>query len=111
MFDHARIKPLHVATNVEGLQKTLQAYSKATSSCAADVVRLAGGRPYYRGQSGNAVRGPKQNMKKGRTPVLMADEARILLDSIDTSTVMGLRDRALIALMATLSHVWERPLQ
>ena len=60
---------------------------------------------------GNAVRGPKQNMKKGRTPVLMADEARILLDSIDTSTVMGLRDRALIALMATLSHVWERPLQ
>ena len=29
-----------------------------------------------------------------------ADEARILLDSIDTSTVMGLRDRALIALMA-----------
>jgi site-specific recombinase XerD len=32
--------------------------------------------------------------------VLTADEARILLDSIDTSTVMGLRDRLLIALMA-----------
>lgn len=28
------------------------------------------------------------------------DEARLLLDSIDTSSVMGLRDRALIALMA-----------
>jgi integrase/recombinase XerD len=32
--------------------------------------------------------------------VLTADEARVLLGSIDTSTVMGLRDRALIALMA-----------
>ena len=32
--------------------------------------------------------------------MLAADESRILLDSIDTSTVMGLRDRALIALMA-----------
>jgi site-specific recombinase XerD len=39
-------------------------------------------------------------VKKGKTPVLAVDEARILLDSIDTSTVMGLRDRALIALMA-----------
>jgi integrase/recombinase XerD len=41
-----------------------------------------------------------------KTPVLAADEARILLNSIDTSTVMGLRDRALIALMAyTFVHV------
>ena len=47
-----------------------------------------------------AVRGPKHVVKKGKTPVLTADEARVLLDSIDTSTVMGLRDRALIALMA-----------
>ncbi len=48
----------------------------------------------------HAVRGPKHVVKKGKTPVLTADEARVLLDSIDTSTVMGLRDRALIALMA-----------
>jgi len=39
-------------------------------------------------------------VKKGKTPVLNADEARQLLDSIDTSSVMGQRDRALIALMA-----------
>ena len=48
----------------------------------------------------HSVRGPKHVVKKGKTPVLAADEARVLLDSIDTSTVMGLRDRALIALMA-----------
>jgi integrase len=37
--------------------------------------------------------------QKGKTPVLTADEARELLDAIDTSTIVGLRDRALIALM------------
>jgi integrase len=38
-------------------------------------------------------------IRKGKTPVLNATEARQLLDSIDTSTNIGLRDRALIALM------------
>lgn len=46
-----------------------------------------------------AVRGPKHLVKKGKTPVLGGDEARQLLDSIDTGTVVGLRDRALIALL------------
>jgi integrase/recombinase XerD len=48
----------------------------------------------------HAVRGPKHAVKKGKTPVLNADEARLLLDSIDTTSLIGLRDRALIALMA-----------
>jgi site-specific recombinase XerD len=46
-----------------------------------------------------AVRGPKYTTKRGKTPVLSADEARQLLDSIDVSKMVGLRDRALIALM------------
>jgi site-specific recombinase XerD len=46
-----------------------------------------------------SVRGPKHVVKKGKTPVLDADEARMLLESIDTSTVVGLRDRALIGVM------------
>jgi site-specific recombinase XerD len=46
-----------------------------------------------------SVRGPKHVVKRGKTPVLTAQQARQLLDSIDTSTVVGLRDRALIALM------------
>jgi site-specific recombinase XerD len=47
----------------------------------------------------SAVRGPKHLVRKGRTPVLTADETRLLLDSIDTGSMIGLRDRALIALM------------
>jgi integrase/recombinase XerD len=46
-----------------------------------------------------AVRGPKHVVKKGKTPVLDGDEAKKLLDSIDTSTIVGLRDRALIGLL------------
>ena len=45
------------------------------------------------------VRGPRHSVRRGKTPVLSADEARQLLDSIDTSTLVGLRDRALIATM------------
>lgn len=47
----------------------------------------------------SAVRGPKHVVKKGKTPVLTADQARKLLDSIDTSTIVGLRDRAIIGVM------------
>jgi integrase/recombinase XerD len=46
-----------------------------------------------------SVRGPKHVVKRGKTPVLTSDEARKLLDSIDTSTAIGLRDRALIGVM------------
>jgi site-specific recombinase XerD len=47
----------------------------------------------------SSVRGPKYSIERGRTPVLSAEEARQLLDSIETDTVIGLRDRALIAVM------------
>jgi integrase/recombinase XerD len=46
-----------------------------------------------------SVRGPRYSIRKGKTPVLSAQETRKLLDSIDTSHVVGLRDRALIGTM------------
>ncbi|BDC49804.1 integrase [Bryobacterales bacterium F-183] len=46
-----------------------------------------------------SVRGPKYSIKRGKTPVLSAEEARQLLDSIETDTIIGLRDRALIGVM------------
>ena len=47
----------------------------------------------------SSIRGPSHSARKGKTPVLDPAEARALLDSIDVSTPIGLRDRALIALM------------
>lgn len=46
-----------------------------------------------------SVRGPKYVTKRGKTPVLTADECRRLLQSIDIAPISGLRDRALIGVM------------
>jgi integrase/recombinase XerD len=46
-----------------------------------------------------SVRGPKHVVKVGKTPVLTAEQARQLLDSIDTTTIVGLRDRAILGVM------------
>ena len=46
-----------------------------------------------------AVRVPKHVVTKGATPVLSPAEARKLLESIDTGTLAGLRDRALLSVM------------
>ena len=46
-----------------------------------------------------AVRGPRHSVVKGKTPILNEEDAKRLLDSIDAETVIGARDRALIAAM------------
>jgi integrase/recombinase XerD len=45
------------------------------------------------------VRGPRYVVTEGKTPVLAADEARAILEVIDTGTLTGLRDSALIGVM------------
>ena len=47
----------------------------------------------------SSVRGPSHSVKRGKTPVLDPSEARALLDAIDVTKPVGLRDRALIGLM------------
>ena len=47
----------------------------------------------------SAVRGPSHSVTIGKTPILSAEEARALLQSIPDTTIAGLRDRALIGLM------------
>ena len=96
----ARVEPIHVAAFVE---TQLKAHSKPTVK-----LRLAALRMLFDwmvvGQviptnPAHAVRGPKHSQRRGKTPVLQADEARTLIDAIDVSSLPGLRDRALIGLM------------
>jgi len=96
----AEIRPLHVSAWVE-----MQTRSHAAPTAKQ---RLAAVRHLFdwlvTGQvvpvnPAAAVRGPSHSVKRGRTPVLAPDEARTLLDAIDISTPIGLRDRALIGLM------------
>ena len=50
----------------------------------------------------HSVRGP-HSVSKGSTPVLSSEEATALLTCMDVSTVVGLRDRAIIAVMTYTS--------
>src|SRR6516162_10694859 len=94
------IEPIHVAAYVETLQASA---AKPTVKQHLAAVRmlfdwLVVGQVLATNPA-HAVRGPKHVVKRGKTPVLTAEQARQLLDSIDVSTVVGLRDRALIAVM------------
>ena len=96
----AAVQPLHVAAWVEELTRD--------GSAPTAKLRLAAVRRLFDwlvvGQvvpvnPAASVRGPAHSVKRGKTPVLSPEEARQLLDAIDTSTPAGLRDRALISLM------------
>ncbi|RIK66090.1 MAG: integrase [Planctomycetota bacterium] len=94
------IEPVVVAAYIEELQKSLAAPSVKQNLAAIRMLFdwLVVGQvvPFNPAAS---VRGPKHVVKRGKTPVLTADQARKLLDSIDTETIVGLRDRALIGVM------------
>jgi site-specific recombinase XerD len=94
------IEPVHVAAYVETLQLSLAAPSVKLHLAAIRMLFdwLVVGQ-VIASNPASCVRGPKHSVRRGKTPVLTAEEARALLDSINTRTPMGLRDRALIALM------------
>ncbi len=48
----------------------------------------------------SSVKGFKEKVVEGKTPEITVEQARTLLASIDTGTVIGLRDRAIIATLA-----------
>ncbi|MCX2563678.1 tyrosine-type recombinase/integrase [Acetobacter thailandicus] len=94
------ITPLHVATWVELENRRVSAPSVKQALAALKHIFdwLVTGQIIPTNPAAS-VRGPAHSVRVGKTPVLEAHEARALLDSIDTSTSSGLRDRALIALM------------
>lgn len=94
------VSPITVATYIEQLG---QRQSRPTVKLHLSAIRrlfdyLVSGH-VLRVNPAASVRGPKHVLKKGRTPILTAGETRHLLDSIDCSTIVGLRDRALIGVM------------
>lgn len=92
--------PLHVAAWRESLM--------ARSATATVKLSLAALRGFYDWLTvqqhvainpASSVRSPRETIARGKTTFLDQAEARHLLASIDCSTVLGMRDRALIALM------------
>jgi site-specific recombinase XerD len=105
-FDLVRVKPAHVAAYIEILglpEPEGEGLSKPTVKQHLAALRmlfdwLVVGH-IIETNPAHAVRGPKYSQKKGRTPVLDRDEARALIGAIDTTSLTGLRDRALIGIM------------
>lgn len=96
----AAVRPLHVATWIEDRTRHLAAPTAKQQLAAVRHLFdwLVTGQIVPVNPAAS-VRGPSHVVKVGKTPVLDAGEARRLLDSIDTATPAGLRDRALIGLM------------
>jgi integrase len=100
------IEPLHVAAYIEQLTRSKAAPTVKQHLAAIgmlfDWLTSGGILPFNPAAS---VRGPRHSVKRGKTPVLTAGEARQLLDSIvandpaATPTLIDYRDRALIAVM------------
>jgi site-specific recombinase XerD len=98
IVDLERIKPVVVAAYIEqhaGASPTVKQHLAAIRMLfdflvTGQVIPM---------NPASSVRGPKYVVKRGKTPVLKADQARTLLDSIETDTIVGLRDRALVGLM------------
>jgi site-specific recombinase XerD len=108
------VQAVHVATFLKDLQRE---FSAPTVKQHLGALRMLFDwlviRHILDVNPAHAVRGPKYVVKKGKTPVLTAEEARELLDSIkivkktadgeDAETeepaLVGLRDRALIGVM------------
>jgi len=95
-----QIEPIVVAAYVEYLGSI---YSKPTVKQHLAAIRmcfdwLVTGQVIAMNPAAS-VRGPKYVVKRGKTPVLSAEDARRLIESIDTGKIVGLRDRALIGVM------------
>ena len=99
------IEPVHVAAYIEALG--------ANVSVATVKQHLAAIRALFDylvvGQvvafnPAAAVRGPRQTVTIGKTPVMDQEQARALVDSIELDLI-GLRDRALIGVML---YTWAR---
>jgi site-specific recombinase XerD len=100
LHELAAVQPIHVAAFVKELQNQFSPPTVKQHLAALRMLFdwLVTGHVMETNPA-HSVRGPTYVVKKGKTPVLTADEARALLDAIPADTLTGLRDRALIGVM------------
>ena len=94
------VQPMHVAGYIEQLQAVRKAPTvKQHLACIRMLFDwLVTGQIIVTNPS-HAVRGPRHSVRKSSTTVMSSSDTSAFLKSIDTSHVVGLRDRAFIAVM------------
>jgi site-specific recombinase XerD len=98
IHDLCVVQPVHVAAYIEQLSLSAPSVKQRLAAPRSLLDWLVVGQVLPTNPAAS-VRGPPHSVKTGTTPVLSAQEARELVDSIETDTVIGLRDRALIGTM------------
>lgn len=94
------VQPVHVAGYIEELGRTRKAPTvKQHLACIRMLCDWLVMGQVIASNPAHAVRGPRHSVMKGATTVISSQEASAFLSSIDTSYVVGLRDRAMIAVM------------
>lgn len=98
-------KPIHVAAWVEnhgGEPQTVKQHLAAVKGLFAWLHSHGA----ITNNPAASVRGPRYSYNEGKSPCYAAPEIRLILESCDPSTLVGLRDRAFIGIMAfTFSRV------
>jgi site-specific recombinase XerD len=94
------VQPVHVAGYIEELGKIRKAPTvKQHLACIRMLFDWLVTGQILASNPAHAVRGPRHSVMKGSTTVMSSEDTSAFLRSIDTSHVVGLRDRALIAVM------------
>lgn len=94
------IEPIHIAAYVEMMSNDYEAPTVKQHLAALRMLFdwLVTGHVLHTNPA-HAVRGPAHSQMVGKTPVLMPEQARELIDSIELKNAVAYRDRALIGLM------------
>ena len=94
------VKPVHVAAYIEHLSREMSSPSVKQHLASIRMLFdwLVTGQ-VMPSNPAHSVRGPRHSVSKGVTPVLSSEEATTLLTGMDVSSVVGLHDRAIIAVM------------
>jgi integrase/recombinase XerD len=90
LVDLRQVQPIHVAAYIEELRGQHLA-------CLRMLFDWLVTGQVIPSNPAHAVRGPRYSVSKGATPVRSSEEASDLLKGMGLSTVVGLRDRAIIA--------------
>ena len=94
------IEAVHIAAYIEQMtqEKAAQTVKQRLAAIKAVFDFLVTG-GVLSANPASAVRGPRYSNRKGKTPILLPEDARALIKSIPDDNLPGLRDRAIIATM------------
>lgn len=94
-----RITPAHIGRYLDSLESLAPTTKKLRLSALRHFFDCLVNRHVIMLNPARSVRGERLQVVEGKTPEILVTQARALIQSLDTSHVVGLRDRAIIAIL------------